>query len=193
MGAPRLNTDLTSAAHAQIDTGAETTVTSLKYLLHHYRPFNPSNPPDLSYVDVYTYYSPEIDTTAIADNSFLSCQGKPSDYTGTSLQAFFDSGTCTFTCHHRLRSTQDLVIHGIYACGNSYTQAPSFPLISLLIIPRLICTIPPTRSFVVSPLVAKACDDDLQCKLDEIYEINIIQLQNKNFERYPTAISQHSF
>ena len=48
LGAPRLNTDLTSAAHAQIDTGAETTVTSLKYLLHHYRPFTPSNPPDLS-------------------------------------------------------------------------------------------------------------------------------------------------
>ena len=146
----RLDTDVTSAAHAQIDTGADTTCTNLLYLLHRYKPFSPSNPCPLhlrpakkgatitplgagylrvpaptilGYKDVYTFYSPDLNTTVISDNSLIRSTGNPSAYSGVTLEQFFDAGTCTFTAHHRLRRSEDLVIYGVYKCGNSYTQA----------------------------------------------------------------------
>ena len=142
------------AIRAQIDTGAFVTCTNQRHMLHDYREFSPSHPCPVrllpakvgsdmlphgvgylhvpaptaeGHLAVRTFFHPEITTTVIDERDFLKANGrKASDYKGEKIEKFTDAGTFTLSVSHRLRHSQDIVMHGILRHGKCYT-APLIP------------------------------------------------------------------
>ena len=62
-------------------------------------------------------------TTVIDERDFLySPTTKPGDFSGDRLVKYNDSGSCTFHASHRLRRSQDVVVHGVLHHGKCYTH-----------------------------------------------------------------------
>ena len=151
--APEVDDD-PNALRAQIDTGAFASVTDQLHMLHGYREFSASFPcpvklepakegsdiypqgvgylhvPALNargHIPVRTFYSPSLRTTVIDERDFLRSRStKYNDFLGERIQKYNDAGTFTYHASHRLRSTQDVNVHGILRHGKCYTG----PLIS---------------------------------------------------------------
>ena len=174
-----------NAFRAQIDTGAFTTCTNNKLLLHDYTEFSASvrcpvrlcpakkgstilpegvgymhvpAPNGRGHIAVRTFYSPHLNTTVIDERDLLrSSRTKPSDFSGERLVKFNDTGSFIYHASHRLRHSQDVVIHGILRHGKCYTQP--------LILPELPGTHPcasPSNSVAATlaadPDFASACE-----------------------------------
>jgi hypothetical protein len=76
----------------------------------------------LGYNAVRTFYSPDLNSTLINDQDLYDTSvdgAKNSDFEGLTLTQHRLGKTCTITCHHRLRRSQDIVIHGIMSSDRS--------------------------------------------------------------------------
>ena len=146
--------DSPTTFRAQIDTGTFASVTDQLHLLHDYQAFTPSNPCPLrllpatvdsdctpkgwgylhvpcanlvGYAPVRTFYHPDLRTTVLDERDFPKANGyKNSDFKTDRLTKHHDVGTWTFQCHHRLRSSEDILVHGLLRHGKCYT-APLIP------------------------------------------------------------------
>ena len=142
------------AVRAQVDTGAFASVTDKKHMLHDYREFSQSFPCPVTlmpakdgsditpegcgylhtpapnahgFIAVRTFYSPNLRTTVIDERDFHKYNGgRSSDFTGDKIEKRFDAGTFSFRASHRLRRSQDVVVHGVLRHGKCYT-APLIP------------------------------------------------------------------
>ena len=99
------------------------------------------------YLDVKCYYSPHFSTTLLSQVSVIKATGQPKQYISQGIQLFFapnedvldrdlksnsvnldnndynhDYGTCMFTCVHRKRHSQSLLVPGIIRSGLCFTQ-----------------------------------------------------------------------
>jgi hypothetical protein len=143
--------DVGTGIRAQIDTGAFATCTDQIGMLHDYRAFDndknkcpvrlmpathgsdavphgfgylhvPSAYTPLGYIPVRAYYHPNLRTTVIDERDFARGAGmKQSDFYGESLEKDLDTGQWTYTFHHRIRKSQDVVVHGLLVLGKAYT------------------------------------------------------------------------
>ena len=139
--APYLDDNDPDAVRAQIDSGAFTSCTDQKHMLHDYRDFSPSYPcpvtllpashgsdivpkgvgflhvpaPNVQgHIAIRTFYHPSLRTTVIYERDFLCFAGqKPKDFSGDCIQKYNDAGTFTFHAYHCLRRSQDVYLHGI--------------------------------------------------------------------------------
>jgi hypothetical protein len=78
----------------------------------------------IGYYEVACYYTPEIKSTIVSPISFGSLL--KSRYAGWTLQTF-PTGSWTFHAHSSLRSSDDIIVHGVLSGGLCYTQPLLFP------------------------------------------------------------------
>ena len=149
--APYLDGNDPDAVRAQIDSGAFTSCTDQKHMLHDYRDFSPSYPCPVTllpashgsdivpkgvgflhvpapnaqgFITIFTFYHLSLCTNVIEKCVFLCFAGhKPKDFSGDCIQKYNDAGTFTFHASHRLRRSQDVYVHGILRHGKCYTPA----------------------------------------------------------------------
>jgi len=149
-GEPPTVDDDPDAIRAQIDSGAFASCTDQKHMLHDYREFNESfrcptvlqpaaegsdiTPQGVGYLHVpalngrghiaiRTFYHPQLRTTVIDERDFVRFTPgvKPADFSGDKIQKYNDAGTFTFHAVHRLRRSQDVIVHGLLRHGKCYT------------------------------------------------------------------------
>ena len=154
--------DIPGDDHAQIDTGAWASCTGRLDLLHGYREFGPHFPCPVrlmpatdgsdtipkgvgflhvpahnqkGYLAVRTYYHPSLRTTVIDERDFAHAAGfsYKHDISSDRLWKYHDAGNFTYHATHRLKQTNDVVVHGIVRGGKSFTHALIPPCTDALI------------------------------------------------------------
>jgi hypothetical protein len=191
-GAPPLDDSDDDVPRAQIDTGAFASCTDQLHLLHHYRPFTTDFPCPVKlqpategsdaiphgvwylhvpaehpsgFLAVRTFYHPDLRTTVIDERDFAKAAGhRIKDIQSEVIYKFHGAGTFTYKATHKLKASNDVIVHGVLNHGKCYTaglippcdsDADSSPVLALktsdpdflLIVRRLPCsTSLPTRS-----------------------------------------------
>ena len=140
---------------AQMDTGTMASVTGKLHILHHYRPFtkdfpcpirlkpategSDTTPKGMGYMFIeapneegflaaQTFYHPDIRTTVINEQDLVrSPNSKPSDFRSERLEKHHDSGTWTYTGYHKIKSSKNVVVHGVVIDGKCYTHGLILP------------------------------------------------------------------
>ena len=75
------------------------------------------------HIAVRTFYSPKLRTPVMDERDLLKMGGTcPDEF----LEKFYDAGIFSFHASHRLRHSQDVLVHGILRHGKCYT-APLIP------------------------------------------------------------------
>ena len=140
------------AFRAQIDTGAFVSCTDQKHLLHNYSDFDTNNPSPVKlmpategsdavpwgvgflhvpahnvegYLAVRTFYHPHLRTTVIDERDFAKAAGlKAKEIDAEQILKYHRAGTFTYCCSHKLRHSQDVVVHGVLRHGKCYNNNP---------------------------------------------------------------------
>ena len=135
---------------AQLDTGAFATVTDQLHMLHGYRAFDASHPSPVrllpatvgsdavpegwgylhvpahnaaGFLAVRTFYHPSLRTTVIDERDLFRAAGhSASDIHSEKIHKYYDAGTFTYHATHKLKYTNDIIIHGILRDGKCYTN-----------------------------------------------------------------------
>ena len=90
------------------------------------------------YLAICCFYSPHLSSTLISPYDILKTTTRwNKDFSGQDMRSFFfansnhNFGNCILTCHHHLRSFQNIVVEGVIIAGNSYTHPLIAPDLSL--------------------------------------------------------------
>ena len=144
---------------AQLDTGASASCTNLLHMLHDYRAFSPKYPcpvrllpategsdavplglgflhvpcdNGVGFLPIPTYYHPSLRATVIDERDIIRGAGfnpKGHEFTTHSIIKHLDTETLSVVCTHHLRSTQDIIVHGVLLDGKCYTHPLIPPLL----------------------------------------------------------------
>ena len=152
--APSISFD-PDADRAQLDTGTWASCTCYQRYLHNYVPFTKDNPSPIrlepategsdavpvgygylhvkagnsqGYLAIRTFFTPQLRTTVIDERDFARAAGcKPEDFESERIIKYPKAGTFTFHSQHRLRRSQDIVVHGVLIDGKCYTDELILP------------------------------------------------------------------
>lgn len=181
---------------AQIDTGAHVSCTNLQHILHQYTAFNESFPCPIrmkgaitdtkaiplgvgylhvpaptpqGFLPVLAFYNPALTSTLIDERAFIKAAGfHTDDYPTDNIAKNRDTGTFTYHANHRLRKSQDLLVHGVLIHGKCYTHG--------LIPPNLTSNHPAANPQNSSALAIKSDPDFArQCQQATLYHIFLWQ------------------
>ena len=87
---------------------------------------------DQGYLAVRTFYHPSLRTTVIDERDFIRAAGhKNKDVESESIVKHNDAGTFTYRAKHRLKNSNDVIIHGVLSHGKCYTGALITPDVSV--------------------------------------------------------------
>ena len=139
------------AIRAQIDTGAFATCTDQLHMLHDYKEFTAKHPSPIKllpatdnsdavpqgygylhvpahnvqgFLAVRTFYHPSLRTTVIDERDLIKAAGhKYADIASEQLQKYNSAGTFTYRATHKLKHSNDVIVHGILNSGKCYTNA----------------------------------------------------------------------
>ena len=121
------------------------------------------------YIPIRCFYLPYPSSFLVSSWDILKT-GKRwnKDFSGQDMRSFFlqdgnpNFGNCTLTCHHRLCTSQKIVVEGVIIAGNKYTH----PLIA----PRLYLNHPGSNSYNSSEYAIKH-DPDF------VYAVNVAAIE----------------
>jgi hypothetical protein len=204
--------DNTEIVRAQLDTGAFATCTDRKDYLHSYREFNREYPcpirllpatngsdqipegvgylrvpahNDQGYLDVRTFYHPELRTTVIDERDFVKAAGRKLKdyYTGFNLIQRYGTDSFSIRFHHSKTISKDVIVHGILSYGKAYT----LPLIK-----------PTDAKFIINDM--KESDPDFidECKRAVITNIRVHRamqrsILKKELQKIPSMYSDPDY
>ena len=208
-----------NALRAQIDTGAGVSCTNLLFALWNYRAYTAAWPapikltaalarstvplgegylrlpgPGNTYVDVLTYYSPDLTSTLVSEKSILYSTNFPvKEYGGQWIRKFFTSDDCetgniTVLCQHKICPSKNIVVHGVLLLGQCY----SHPLIlpdpdTNLVAPSGPKALNPLQSAKLSdPLFADSCKASVKTNIAS-HKQNLHALLTDNLKALPRA------
>ena len=84
-------------------------------------------PTALGYIPVFCLHTPEIPSCIISPSTIERLLVKTPQHHGTTLCKYPAAGTFTFTVHSALRTSENIVVHGILDSGLCYTQPLLLP------------------------------------------------------------------
>jgi len=139
------------ALRAQIDTGADVSCTDQLHMLHQYREFDEAFPSPIKmmggivhsnaapkghgylhipahnergFLAVRTFYTPLLRITVVDERDLFKAAGhKAKDMMSEKITKHYDTGTFTYHARHKLKSTKDVIMHGVLLNGKCYTNA----------------------------------------------------------------------
>ena len=139
------------AIRAQIDTGAFATCTDQLKMLHSYKAFTVEHPSPVrllpatensdavpqgygylhvpahntqGFLAVRAFYHPKLRTTVIDERDLVKAAGhKVKDVASERIEKHYEAGTFTYRAKHKLKTTNDVVLHGVLMSGKCYTHA----------------------------------------------------------------------
>jgi len=148
--ADQLDDDL-DVIQAQVNTGAHVSCTDQLHMLHGYRDFTRSLPSPVKlmpatvgsdavpkgfgylhvpakntkgFLAVQTFYTPYLRTTVIDERDLVKASNvRVKDIESDSITKHKDAGTFTYHAKHRMKSSKDVIIHGILIDDKCYTGA----------------------------------------------------------------------
>ena len=146
----KVNLDL-EGDRAQLDAGTFTSCTGDESLLHGHAEFSESDPCPIKlklategsdalpvgcgflhtpahdsrgHLAVRTFYTPALQTTVIDERDFCKAAGfSLKEMKGDCLRKDFDTGICTYHAEHRLKRSNDVMVHGVVIDGKCHTDA----------------------------------------------------------------------